>query len=146
MTSSLPLLTIHPRLLSHPPPGSFCSLQFTTTLLLPLSPPHLRHLHLLACLPPGTSPMQTHGGVQYQASGINRLFPLREAPIGEGRLTAVYVSFSSSDLCTWKDPSKGLKEDPEGILNLVQGIFHTLSHLGRCPDSPEHPILGKKRQ
>ena len=89
--------------------------------------------------------MQTHGGVQYQASGINRLFHLREAPIGEGRLTAVYVSFSSSDLCTWKDPSKGLKEDPEGILNLVQGIFNTLSHLGRCPDSPKHPNPGEEK-
>ena len=69
--------------------------------------------------------MHTHSSIQYQPSGSNRLFPLSEVPNGEGRLTTVHVPLSFSDLCNWKDRSKGLKEDTKGVLNLVWGIFHT---------------------
>lgn len=79
--------------------------------------------------------MHTHTGIPYQLSGINRLFPLQEAPNGEGRLTTSHASFTTSDLCTWKNQHKGLKEGPLasfkmfGAFSLPGALLHAVCTL-----------------
>lgn len=48
-----------------------------------LSPPSLSTPSL------GTSPMHTCSSIQYQPSGINKLFPLQAVPNAKGKLTTV---------------------------------------------------------
>lgn len=118
-TEEIPVLDPSPKdlldLLSCPPLAALS--------LLPSfwAPPYQPH-------PSEPSPATTKGRTNYQEGSTNptgKVFPWRQVPSGEGGPIQGYIPFTTSDLCNRKIHSKGLREDPEGFLTLLRGLFQT---------------------
>lgn len=46
--------------------------------------------------------------------------------------------FTTSNLHNWEGNTKGLREDPEGFLNLIRSIFQIDNPSGQCAGSLKH--------
>ena len=58
-------------------------------------------------------------------SPVEKEGPSRDTSHCHGQSSSRWLPFTTSDLCNRKIHSKGLREDPEGFLNLLRGLFQT---------------------
>uniref|UniRef100_A0A8D2ITB3 Gag protein n=1 Tax=Varanus komodoensis TaxID=61221 RepID=A0A8D2ITB3_VARKO len=84
-------------------------------------------------VPPKSSSPRNNGEKRVSPSfpdpgtGPSTLLPLRELAPNQGldRPFMVYVSFSTSDLYNWKLQNPPFSEKPQGLISLLETIFHT---------------------